>query len=29
MREAIANHVLPIDDRSFERVNPELAGPQI
>jgi arylsulfatase len=26
MREAIANHVLPIDDRSFERVNPELAG---
>ncbi len=26
LREAIANHVLPIDDRSFERVNPELAG---
>lgn len=26
MREAIANHVLPIDDRSFERGNPELAG---
>jgi arylsulfatase len=26
MREAIANHVLPIDDRSWERVNPELAG---
>ena len=26
MREAIANHVLPIDDRLFERANPELAG---
>ena len=26
MREAIANHVLPIDDRTFERANPELAG---
>jgi len=26
MREAIANHVLPIDDRAFERVNAELAG---
>ena len=26
MREAIANHVLPIDDRTFERGNPELAG---
>ena len=26
LREAIANHVLPIDDRSFERVNAELAG---
>jgi arylsulfatase len=26
MREAIANHVLPIDDRSVERMNPELAG---
>jgi len=26
MQEAIANHVLPIDDRSFERVNAELAG---
>ena len=26
MREAIANHVLPIDDRLFERVNPEVAG---
>ena len=26
MREAIANHVLPIDDRTFERANPEVAG---
>jgi hypothetical protein len=26
MREAIANHVLPIDDRTKERGNPELAG---
>ncbi len=26
LREAIANHVLPIDDRTWERVNPELAG---
>ena len=26
MREAIANHVLPIDDRLFERANPEVAG---
>lgn len=26
LREAIANHVLPIDDRTFERGNPELAG---
>jgi len=26
MREAIANHVLPIDDRTFERANAELAG---
>ncbi len=26
LREAIANHVLPIDDRSFERANPETAG---
>ena len=26
MREAIANNVLPIDDRLFERVNPLLAG---
>ena len=26
MREAIASHVLPIDDRMFERANPELAG---
>jgi arylsulfatase A-like enzyme len=25
-REAIANHVLPIDDRLFERANPEVAG---
>jgi len=26
LREAIANHVLPIDDRLFERGNPEVAG---
>jgi arylsulfatase len=26
MREAVANNVLPIDDRLFERVNPVLAG---
>jgi len=26
LREAIANHVLPIDDRLFERANPEVAG---
>jgi hypothetical protein len=26
MREAIANHVLPIDDRRVERLNPALAG---
>jgi arylsulfatase A-like enzyme len=26
MREAIANHVLPIDDRGFERGNPAIAG---
>jgi arylsulfatase len=26
MREAIANHVLPIDDRFFERGNAALAG---
>jgi arylsulfatase len=26
VREAIANHVLPIDDRGFERVNPAIAG---
>ena len=26
MRKAIANHVLPIDDRLFKRANPELAG---
>jgi len=26
MWEAIANHVLPIDDRLFERANPEVAG---
>jgi arylsulfatase A-like enzyme len=26
MREAIANHVLPIDDRLFERANAEIAG---
>ncbi|WP_091682916.1 arylsulfatase [Methylocapsa palsarum] len=25
-QEAIANHVLPIDDRLFERANPEVAG---
>jgi arylsulfatase len=25
-REAIANHVLPVDDRGFERVNPAIAG---
>jgi hypothetical protein len=26
MREAIANHVLPIDDRTIERGNPAIAG---
>jgi hypothetical protein len=26
MREAIANHVLPIDDRGFERVDAVTAG---
>jgi arylsulfatase A-like enzyme len=26
LREAVANHVLPIDDRGFERVNPAIAG---
>ncbi|HSP57872.1 MAG TPA: arylsulfatase [Halomonas sp.] len=26
LEEAIANHVLPIDDRTFERFNPALAG---
>jgi sulfatase-like protein len=26
MREAIANHVLPIDDRTIERFNPALVG---
>ena len=26
VKEAIANHVLPIDDRSIERLNPAIAG---
>lgn len=26
LEEAVRNHVLPLDDRTFERFNPELAG---
>ncbi len=26
MKEAVANHVLPIDDRSVERLDPKMAG---